>query len=112
MYFLQVDLMYLVSATEKVASSWLAVLPLKILGYSLSKQEFQDAVSLTLGWTIPNKPKHCGWGEKNSVDGSLNCHLDGFVDLCHNNITNTKATIMKIEAFNFKIVPSGLYTKS
>ena len=45
---------YLESATEKGASSWLAVLPLKNLGYSLNKQEFQDAVRFRYGWTIPD----------------------------------------------------------
>ena len=96
---------YLESATEKGASSWLAVLPLKNLGYSLNKQEFQDAVRLRYGWTIPDMPKHCGCGKKNSVDHSLNCHLGGYIHLRHNNIRDTEAKIMKEVAFDVKIEP-------
>ena len=96
---------YLVSAAEKGASSWLTVLPLKNLGYSLNKQEFQDAIRLRYGWTIPDMPKHCGCGKKNSVDHSLNCHLGGYVHLRHNNIRDTEAKIMKEVAFDVKIEP-------
>ena len=45
--------------TEKGASSWLAVLPLKSLGYSLNMREFQDAIRLRYGWHIPDMPNHC-----------------------------------------------------
>ena len=96
---------YLLSATEKGASSWLAVLPLKNLGYSLNKREFQDAICLRYGWTIPDMPKHCGCGKKNSVDHSLNCHLGGYVHLRHNKIRDTEAKIMKEVAFDVKIEP-------
>ena len=96
---------YLQSATEKGASSWLAVLPLKSLGYSLNKREFQDAISLRYGWTIPDMPKHCGCGKRNSVDHSLNCHLGGYVHLRHNKIRDTEAKIMKEVAFDVKIEP-------
>ena len=96
---------YLLSATEKGASSWLAVLPLKNLGYSLNKREFQDAIRLRYGWSIPDMPKHCGCGKRNSVDHSLNCHLGGYIHLRHNKIRDTEAKIMKEVAFDVKIEP-------
>ena len=96
---------HLKKSAEKGASSWLTVLPLKNLGYSLNKQEFQDAIRLRYGWTIPDTPKHCGCGKKNSVDHSLNCHLGGYVHLRHNNIRDTEAKIMKEVAFDVKIEP-------
>ena len=96
---------YLRSATEKGASSWLAVLPLRNLGYSLNKQEFQDAIRLRYGWNIPDMPKHCGCGKRNSVDHSLNCHLGGYVQLRHNKIRDTEAKIMKEVAFDVKVEP-------
>ena len=96
---------YLRSATEKGASSWLAVLPLRNLGYSLNKREFQDAIRLRYGWNIPDMPKHCGCGKRNSVDHSLNCHLGGYVQLRHNKIRDTEAKIMKEVAFDVKVEP-------
>ena len=96
---------YLLSAAEKGASSWLAVLPLKNLGYSLNKREFQDAIRLRYGWSIPDMPKHCGCGKRNSVDHSLNCHLGGYIHLRHNKIRDTEAKIMKEVAFDVKIEP-------
>ena len=81
------------------------MLPLKSLGYSLNKREFQDALRLRYGWPIPDMPLHCGCGKKNSVDHSLDCKLGGYVHLRHNNIRDAEARIMREVAFDVKIEP-------
>ena len=100
-----VDSRYLQTAAEKGASSWLAVLPLKNLGYSLNKREFQDAIRLRYGWDIPDMPRHCGCGKQNSVNHSLDCKLGGYTHIRHNNIRDTEARIMREVAFDVKIEP-------
>ena len=75
----------IVLACEKGAGTWLTALPLQSMGYTLNKQEFRDAVCLRYGWAIPNTPFHCGCGQKNSVDHTLNCKLGGYVMMRHNN---------------------------
>ena len=45
-----------VLATEKGASSWLTVIPLKDMNFSLNKREFRDAVHLRYDWHIADPP--------------------------------------------------------
>jgi hypothetical protein len=99
------DQRYLLTAAEKGASSWLAVLPLKNLGYPLNKREFQDAIRLRYGWNIPDMPHHCGRGKLNSVNHSSDCKLGGYAHIRHNNIRDTGARIMQEVAFDVKVEP-------
>ena len=46
------EIRYFETAQEKGASSWLSVLPLRKMGYTLNKQEFRDAICLRYGWEI------------------------------------------------------------
>ena len=43
-------------AMEKGASSWLSVLPIKVIGRALNKQEFADAVCMRYGWLKAHPP--------------------------------------------------------
>ena len=80
---------------EKGSGSWLTVLPLKGLGYSLNKQEFRDALSLRYGWNIANMPHFCGCGQKNSIDHTLICKKGGYVAMRHNNLRDLNITMQK-----------------
>ena len=46
-------------ATQKDASSWLTVLPIRDTSFDLNKSEFRDAVKLRYGWDIPDMPCIC-----------------------------------------------------
>ena len=96
---------YLQTAAEKGASSWLAVLPLKSFGYSMNKREFQDAIKLRYGWSIPDMPQYCGCGKRNSIEHTLDCKLGGYVHIRHNYIRDTEARIMREVAFDVSIEP-------
>ena len=37
-------------ATEKGASNWLTVIPIKDLNFNLNKREFRDAIKLRYDW--------------------------------------------------------------
>ena len=96
---------YLQTAAEKGAFSWLAVLPLKSLGYSMNKREFKDAIRLRHGWSIPGMPQYCGCGKRNSIEHTLDCKLGGYVHIRHNHIRDTEARIMKEVAFDVSTEP-------
>ena len=86
---------YFETAQEKGASSWLAALPLKRLGYTLNKQEFQDAIRLRYGWKIKGIPNICSCGKANDVDHTLICHKGGFVNMRHDAIRDVEAKLMQ-----------------
>ena len=41
---------------EKGASSWLGVIPLKEMNFTLNKREFRDAIKLRYGWEFNDMP--------------------------------------------------------
>ena len=93
------------SAQEKGASSWLSCLPVDKLGFSLNKQEFQDALSLRYNWPINGMPKHCACGEVNNIDHTLICKKGGYVAMRHNQLRDTEAFLMKEVARDVTIEP-------
>lgn len=82
-------------ACHKGASSWLAALPLKRLGYCLNKSEFRDAISLRYGWSITNIHTHCACGAKNDIDHVLVCKLGGYVTFRHNALRDAEAELLR-----------------
>ena len=73
-------------ATEKGASNWLTVIPIKGMNFNLSKREFRDAIKLRYDWEIADLPAVCTCGDLFTVDhamvcrhGGLNCCLKGSV---------------------------------
>ena len=96
----------LLTAQEKGASSWLSCLPIQRLGYSLNKQEFQDAVAMRYNWPIKGMPKHCACGAVNDIDHALTCKKGSYVSLRHNNLRDTEANLMREVAKDIVIEPS------
>ena len=46
-------------ASEKGASNWLTVIPLKGMDFDLNKREFRDVVRLRYDWPMPDNPSVC-----------------------------------------------------
>ena len=65
-------------ASEKGASTWLTVLPLKCHGFFLHKGAFRDALCLRYGWTPSYLPSHCTCGDEFTAEDSLQCKCGGF----------------------------------
>ena len=67
--------------SEKGASSWLAVLPIRRHGFSLSRRlgrrYFQDAVASRYGWPLQCTPESCICGHEFSVEHQLCCSRGG-----------------------------------
>ncbi|PFX17909.1 hypothetical protein AWC38_SpisGene17749 [Stylophora pistillata] len=79
-------------ASEKGASSWLTVIPMKDLGYNLSKREFRDAIKIRYGWEISDLPKTCVCGDFFDVDHAMICRRGGFVIQRHNELRDLEKT--------------------
>ena len=93
-------------AQEKGASSWLSVLPLEELGFSLHKGAFRDAVSLRYGWQLSYLPNECICGKQFSVEHAFSCSHGGFPSLRHNEIRDITAGLLTEVCSNVEIEPS------
>ena len=65
-------------ASEKGASTWLTVLPLKCHGCFFHKGAFRDTLCLRYGWTPSYLPSHCTIGDEFTVEHLLQCKCGGF----------------------------------
>ena len=73
-------------ASEKGASSWLSVLPIKDQGFSLNKGKFRDALCLRYGWPLTRTPTHCNCGRIFTTDHSMIYPKGGFPTIRHNEL--------------------------
>ena len=58
-------------ATQKGASNWLTVLPMRDMDFDVNKSEFRDAVKLRHDWEVPDIPSVCVCGDIFSVDHAM-----------------------------------------
>ena len=100
----------ILAAQEKGASPWFSALPLSKFGYTVNRQEFQDAICLRYGWRIKEMPSVCGCGQENSVDHVLICKKGGYVSMRHNALRDTEGKIMSEVCHDVKIEPRLLQT--
>ena len=66
-------------AAEKGASSWLTVVPVKDVDFTLNKREFRDAIHLRYDWQIIDPPSTCACGGFFDVDHAMVCRRGGFI---------------------------------
>ena len=90
---------------KKGASSWLSVLPLDELGFSLHEGEFRDAVCLRYGWSLPNVSSSCSCGMSFSVDHAMTCNLGSFPTIRHNEIQDLTVSLLSEVCHNVAIEP-------
>ena len=88
--------------SENVASSWLAALPLKRYGFTLTKSDFQDGLALRYGWEPKSIPANCPGGEPFTVTHSLHCGFGGYTHMRHNEIRDTYTKIMEDISLPFR----------
>ena len=81
---------------EKGASSWLSIIPLKEMGFTLNKKEFHDVVSLRYDWEIKDIPSKCVCGERFDVNHAMICMKGGFVVQRHNELRDLEAELLNL----------------
>ena len=82
-------------AQEQGSSSWLTVLPIKRLGFDLSKPNFWDAVRLRYGLPLKRLPSHCGCSKPYNVHHAISCKKGGFVTLRDNELRGNIAEMLE-----------------
>ena len=73
-------------ATEKGASNWLTVIPIKEMNFNLNKREFRDAIKLRYDWEIADLPAMCSCGDLFTVDHAMVRRHGGLIIQRHNEI--------------------------
>ena len=92
-------------ASQKEASNWLSVLPLKRYNFSLNKSEFKDGLHLRYRWEPPNTPHICPCGQPFTLTHSLHCPKGGYTHLRHKEIRDTFATLLDKVCHDVEIEP-------
>ena len=83
-------------ATQKSASSWLTVLPIKDMNFDLNKSEFRDAVKMRYDWDVPDMPSVCVCGGHFNVDYAMICKRGGFVTQRHNELRDLEVEMLRM----------------
>lgn len=91
--------------SEKGASSWLTVIPIKDLGYDLNKREFRDAIKMRYNWEISDIPKTCICGDIFDVDHAMICRRGGFVIQRHNELRDLEAELLSTVCKDVEVEP-------
>jgi hypothetical protein len=92
-------------ASEKGASSWLTVIPIKELGYDLNKREFRDAIKVRYNWEITDLPKTCVCGDIFDMDHAMICKRGGFVIQRHNVLRDLEADLLSTVCKDVEVEP-------
>ena len=90
---------------EKGASSWLSVIPLKEMNYTLNKREFRDAMKLRYGWEFNDIPTVCICGDLFDTDHALICMRGGYIIQRHNEIRDLEAEILQAVCTDVEVEP-------
>ena len=92
-------------ATQKGASSWLTVLPIRDVDFDLNKSEFRDAVKLRYDCEVPDTPSVCVCGDMFSVDHAIICKRGGFVIQRHNELRDLEAELLSMVCIDVEVEP-------
>ena len=92
-------------ATQKGASSWLTVSPIRDMNFDLNKSEFRDAVKFRYVWEVPGTPSVCVCGDYFNVDHAMICKRGGFVSQRHNELRDLETEMLCIMCSGVEIEP-------
>ena len=90
---------------EKGASSWLSVIPLTEMKFTLNKREFRDAIKLRYAWKFNDIPTVCVCGDLFDADHALICMRGGYIMQRHNEIRDLEAEILQAVCTDVEVEP-------
>ena len=93
-------------AQEQGSSSWLTVLPIKRLGFKLSKSDFWDAVRLRYGLPLKRFPSHCGCSKPYNLQHAISCKKGEFVTQRHKELRDNIAEMLEDVTSDIKVEPA------
>ena len=94
-------------AKEKGASSCLTLLPIEEHGFTLTKNEFKDAIHLRYNKTLKGIPSLCPCGQNYDVIHVMNCsRASSFIIMRHNNnVRDFEANLLKTTLNDVEVEP-------
>ena len=92
-------------ASEKGASTWLTVIPMLEMGFTLNKREFKDGLKLRYDWPFKDNPSKCVCGESFNTDHAMICRRGGFIIQRHNELRDLEAELLNIVCNDVQIKP-------
>ena len=93
-------------ASEKGASSWLTVIPMSEMDFTLNKREFRDAIKLTYNWPIKDNPTRCACGDFFNIDHAMICKQGSFIIQRHNELRDLEADLLNVVCNDVEIEPA------
>ena len=90
---------------DKGASSWLSIIPLKEMNFTLNEREFRDAIKLRYGWEFNDIPTVCVCGDLFDADHALICMHGGYIIQRHNEIRDIEAEILQAVCTDVEVEP-------
>ena len=93
-------------ASEKGASSWLTVIPMSEMDFTLNKREFRDALKLRYDWPIEDSPTRCSCGDFFNIDHAMICRQGGFIIQRHNELRDLEADLLNTVCNDVEIEPA------
>ena len=81
------------------------MLTIKQFGFSLSKEEYWNAVYRRYGLPLKRLPSHCGCSKVHTVQHALSCKKGGFVTLRHNELRENIAEMLQEVTNDVRIEP-------
>ena len=90
---------------EKGASSWLNVIPLKEINFTLNKRGFRDAIKLRYGWEFHDIPLVCPCRDLFDADHAMIGMRGGYIIQRHNEIQDLEAEILQAVCTDVEMEP-------
>ena len=86
---------------------WITSLPLKQMGFNLTKREieFRDGLSLRYDWPTTDIPSTCLCGEPFTIDHAMICMRDGFIIQRHNELWDLEAELLNMVCKDVALEP-------
>ena len=89
----------------KGASSWLSVIHLKEMNFTLNKRELRDAIKLRYGCKFSDIPTVCVCGDFFDADHPMICMRGGYALQRHNEILDLEAEILQAVCADVEMEP-------
>ena len=93
-------------AQERVSFSWLTVLPIKPLGFNLSKSDIWYAVRLRYGLPLNRLSSHCDCYKPYNVQHAISCKKGRSITLRCNELRDNIAEMIEEVSSNVKAKPA------
>ena len=94
-----------IQAKQKVASSWLTLLPIEGHGFTVTKNEFRDAIHLCYNKMLKGIPSQCPCSQNYELTHAINCKKGGFVIMRHSNFRDFEANLLQTTLIDVEIEP-------